>query len=262
MPVAKRLSAFLATVVVVAALASGAGATEVKLAEIERTHTLRRQLLSSRSVPCDSWRFAVETNTLREWETIPAQCEGYVGNYMMGSHYRSDSRVVVDEAIAYAEGLELSGQQRKGGVGVRRRRDHALQPPLLLQERLRPYNWTKFAEYLAEARSPALPDTLRLYQRLQALGIKPVILTGRHDDSQEATAKNLASAGYTGYEKLVHRPQNAKVNPRVFKSGERRKLEDAGYVIVGNIGDQWSDLLGEPEGARTFKLPSPMYCSA
>nr|CAB3464174.1 unnamed protein product [Digitaria exilis] len=242
MPVAKRLSAFLATVVVVAALASGAGATEVKLAEIERTHTLRRQLLSSRSVPCDSWRFAVETNTLREWETIPAQCEGYVGNYMMGSHYRSDSRVVVDEAIAYAEGLELSGQQRKGGVG--------------------PYNWTKFAEYLAEARSPALPDTLRLYQRLQALGIKPVILTGRHDDSQEATAKNLASAGYTGYEKLVHRPQNAKVNPRVFKSGERRKLEDAGYVIVGNIGDQWSDLLGEPEGARTFKLPSPMYCSA
>jgi hypothetical protein len=44
-----------------------------------------------------------------------------------------------------------------------------------------------------------------------------------------------------------------------FKSGERKKLVDAGYVIVGNIGDQWTDLLGEPEGDRTFKLPDPMY---
>lgn len=55
------------------------------------------------------------------------------------------------------------------------------------------------------------------------------------------------------------RPQFAKVSAWVFKSGERKKLEDAGYVIVGSIGDQWSDLLGAAEGARTFKLPGPMY---
>ena len=38
-----------------------------------------------------------------------------------------------------------------------------------------------------------------------------------------------------------------------------QKLVDAGYRIVGNMGDQWSDLTGAPEGDRTFKVPDPMY---
>ncbi|KAF8724951.1 hypothetical protein HU200_020669 [Digitaria exilis] len=37
-----------------------------------------------------------------------------------------------------------------------------------------------------------------------------------------------------------------------YKSGERQKLVDAGYLI-------WSDLLGTPEAYRTFKVPDPMY---
>lgn len=45
----------------------------------------------------------------------------------------------------------------------------------------------------------------------------------------------------------------------VYKSAQRKKLEDAGYRIVGNIGDQWSDLLGTNVGKRTFKLPDPLY---
>ncbi|WOK92534.1 acid phosphatase 1-like [Canna indica] len=44
-----------------------------------------------------------------------------------------------------------------------------------------------------------------------------------------------------------------------FKSSERAKLVESGLRIVGNIGDQWSDILGSPEGDRTFKLPDPMY---
>ena len=44
-----------------------------------------------------------------------------------------------------------------------------------------------------------------------------------------------------------------------YKSVERQKLVDAGYRIVGNMGDQWSDLVGAPEGDRTFKVPDPMY---
>ena len=63
----------------------------------------------------------------------------------------------------------------------------------------------------------------------------------------------------TGVYMHARRPQNVRVTSVEFKSGERKKLVDAGYVIVGNIGDQWTDLLGEPEGDRTFKLPDPMY---
>lgn len=45
----------------------------------------------------------------------------------------------------------------------------------------------------------------------------------------------------------------------VFKSTKRKELEDAGYTIIGNIGDQWSDFSGTNVGNRTFKLPNPMY---
>jgi hypothetical protein len=64
-------------------------------------------------VPCDSWRLAVETYNKRDWTTVPGSCEGYVGHYMLGGHYRRDSRVVVDEAIAYAEGLKLAGNGKE-----------------------------------------------------------------------------------------------------------------------------------------------------
>ena len=45
----------------------------------------------------------------------------------------------------------------------------------------------------------------------------------------------------------------------VYKSAQRKKLEEEGYRIIGNVGDQWSDLLGTNSGIRTFKLPDPMY---
>ncbi|KAF9613379.1 hypothetical protein IFM89_007457 [Coptis chinensis] len=45
----------------------------------------------------------------------------------------------------------------------------------------------------------------------------------------------------------------------LYKSGRRKELEDEGYRIVGNMGDQWSDILGTSIGNRTFKLPDPMY---
>jgi len=32
-----------------------------------------------------------------------------VGHYMLGRQYRRDSRVVINEAIAYAEGLMVAG---------------------------------------------------------------------------------------------------------------------------------------------------------
>src|ERR1041384_983504 len=69
--------------------------------------------------------------------------------------------------------------------------------------RAEPYNSTAFGAYAKEANAPALPESLRLYKRLQSLGIKPVILTGRREDKRESTAKNLARAGYTGYLKLL-----------------------------------------------------------
>jgi hypothetical protein len=38
----------------------------------------------------------------------------------------------------------------------------------------------------------------------------------------------------------------------------RKHIESLGYNIVGNFGDQFSDLKGG-FADRTFKIPNPMY---
>jgi hypothetical protein len=42
------------------------------------------------------------------------------------------------------------------------------------------------------------------------------------------------------------------------KSGERAKIEDQGYRVIANVGDQYSDLAGGHAGVA-FKLPNPFY---
>lgn len=45
----------------------------------------------------------------------------------------------------------------------------------------------------------------------------------------------------------------------VFKAEARaRLLEEGGDVLVGNIGDQFSDLVGQAAAAANFKLPNPV----
>ena len=60
-------------------------------------------------ISCKSWRLAVETHNIIDWTTIPEECEGYVGNYMLGDQYKEDSKVVALEAFAFARNLNLSG---------------------------------------------------------------------------------------------------------------------------------------------------------
>src|SRR5439155_23765119 len=60
-----------------------------------------------------------------------------------------------------------------------------------------------------------------------------------------ATLWNLDSAGFQGWARLSTRPDddhNETIVP--FKSGERKKIENEGYTIIANVGDQQSDLDG------------------
>ncbi|KAL6607717.1 hypothetical protein ACP70R_040780 [Stipagrostis hirtigluma subsp. patula] len=215
------------------------------------------------ATPCASWRLAVEANNVRDWYSIPADCRGYVSDYMFGDLFRQDCAVVAGEALAYAQGLELAGDGKE--VWVFDVDDTTLTNLPYYADTgfgAEPYNATYFDEYVANATAPALPEVLGLYERLLAMGIKVVFITGRHDYQREPTVKNLHSAGYHTWEKLVLKtPSSVGLGSSVvpYKSGERQKLVDAGYRIVGNMGDQWSDLVGAPEGGRTFKVPDPMY---
>jgi HAD superfamily, subfamily IIIB (Acid phosphatase) len=44
-----------------------------------------------------------------------------------------------------------------------------------------------------------------------------------------------------------------------FKSSARRRIADQGYRIILNVGDQLSDLSGEPASELSVKLPNPLY---
>ena len=225
-------------------------------------HALRPLLGSGKhaGVACDSWVLGVEAHNVRDWKTVPASCEGYVGHYMLGSHFRRDSKVVVDQALAYVDSLKLAGNGKE--VWVFDIDETTLSNlPYYAKHGFgaTPFNATSFNAYVREGSAPALPETKRLYNKLRSVGIKPVFLTGRTEDQRAITVTNLRRQGISGWMNLLLKQPGFKGSAVTYKSGERQKLQDAGYVIVGNIGDQWSDILGAPEGARTFKLPDPMY---
>jgi hypothetical protein len=110
-------------------------------------------------------------------------------------------------------------------------------------------------------------------------------LTGRPTSQADATLGNLGTdgvgvdAGYPAPEALFTKPAVGSYpdylnkpefcGPAItagkscatiqYKSGVRAHIEnDLGYDIVGNFGDQFSDLLGG-FADKTFKLPNPNY---
>jgi acid phosphatase len=105
-----------------------------------------------------------------------------------------------------------------------------------------------------------IPGTVQLFNKARATGIEVFFITGRWDEQREATAKNLELAGYKGWKGLALRNGPQKQMATVaYKSEERKKIVDAGYRIVLNMGDQWSDLNGDARGEVSVKLPNPFY---
>jgi acid phosphatase len=120
------------------------------------------------------------------------------------------------------------------------------------------------------ARAVALAPTLELYRFLKTLkdkdgrDIAVFFVTGRTEDASErsATEMNLRKEGYDTWQKLYLRPEsNPGKNVSVYKTDSRRDIEKD-HVIIANIGDQYSDLIGDAQGdhaERCFKLPNPFY---
>ncbi|CAI9114232.1 OLC1v1014901C1 [Oldenlandia corymbosa var. corymbosa] len=220
---------------------------------------------AGRNIPeidCLSWRLAVETYNLRNWGMLPSSCEDYVGHYMLGKQYRKDCEAVADVAIEYAKSLKLSGNGKEIWVFDIDETTLSNLPYYArsdVQFGALPYNATRFDEWVATGDAPAVPAVLRLYKTVLALGIKPVFLSGTKEKLRQSRISNLNKAGYRKWEKLILKGQNEPHSSVEYKSNKRTELVEAGYIIVGNIGDQWSDLIGTNVGNRTFKVPDPMY---
>ena len=153
------------------------------------------------------------------------------------------------------------------------------------------FNPATNGQFVTDQRFPAVPGMVEMVTQAANEGYAIVFLTGRPSTQEAATLGNLTSdsvgvdAGYPGpttlssgedglftkpavgsYPDYLNKPEfcgpsiTAGVScPTVlYKSGVRAHIEDLGYEIVGNFGDQFSDLEGG-FADKTFKLPNPNY---
>jgi len=107
------------------------------------------------------------------------------------------------------------------------------------------------------ATGKAIQSTLALYRRARSKGVAVFFITGRPPQIAGITALNLVNEGYDqGWDGLYTKPVDA--GTEAFKAGTRAGVQQRGYDIVANVGDQESDLDGG-HADRGFKLPNPFY---
>ncbi|XP_066371192.1 acid phosphatase 1-like [Miscanthus floridulus] len=217
---------------------------------------------------CDSWRLSVETGNAGPWLAVPARCGDFVWDYMEGPRYASDSAVAAADALAFASDALAAAAEWGGSASARPAWVFDVDETLLSNAPYyavngwgsQEFNETSFDEWVDVAKAPALPSSLNLYNQLQGLGFHVILLTGRSEFQRNATESNLLSAGYSSWQKLILRQSSDIGKTAVqYKSERRAAMEAEGFKILGNSGDQWSDLIGSPMATRSFKLPNPMY---
>ncbi len=127
-------------------------------------------------------------------------------------------------------------------------------------------------EWVQDARFPAVPGMKRVVKAAKNHGCKVFGLTGRGADQKKATLKNLRKFYGTAFvskryfTKWADGEQPGYVTCKVedectrveFKSQVRTHIEKRfGVKIIGNFGDQFSDLIGGH--GKPVKLPNPTY---
>jgi len=118
-------------------------------------------------------------------------------------------------------------------------------------------DWDAWAD---SAKAPAIPGTLKLEQKAESLGVAVFFITGRADALREVTEKNLRAAGYANWAGLTMRaPDQLHEATIAYKSAARAAIVKQGYRIILSVGDQWSDLRGQPQAEYNVKLPNPFY---
>jgi predicted secreted acid phosphatase len=153
------------------------------------------------------------------------------------------------------------------------------------------FNPTTNGQFVTDQRFPAVPGMVAMVNEAKAEGYAVFFLTGRGAAQEAATLGNLTSdgigvdAGYPAPTALPNGEDGLFTKPAIadypqylkdacadelsqvpqkscttihYKSATREHIESLGYDIVGNFGDQFSDLIGG-FADKTFKMPNPNY---
>jgi predicted secreted acid phosphatase len=118
--------------------------------------------------------------------------------------------------------------------------------------------------WVASAQAASIAPVKTTYETARRAGVAVIFLTGRRERDRDGTTRNLQKEGMGEYAELIMQPNRgaegaeAWATSAAFKTAKRKALVDAGWVIIANIGDQQSDLVGG-YAEKTFKLPNPFY---
>lgn len=120
------------------------------------------------------------------------------------------------------------------------------------------WSYHAFEAWIKEAKAPVLKPTADLLAWARQNGFAIFLITGRNENLRGATIENLVH-DKIAYDGLYMRPDASPKEPaQVVKPLLRKQIEDMGFKIVLNIGDQYSDLTGG-YSENCIKLPNKMY---
>jgi acid phosphatase len=109
------------------------------------------------------------------------------------------------------------------------------------------------------AQSTVIQPTMDVFNTAKDRGAAIFFITGRNEPQRAATERNLQAVGYTGYTQLLMEPVGTHyASAADFKAPQRAQIEQQGYTIIANLGDQPSDLAGG-FSEQTYQLPNPFY---
>lgn len=137
------------------------------------------------------------------------------------------------------------------------------------------YNDATWNAYVDEAKRPAVFGMPALVSYAKKHGVEVFFLTGLSEPQRAGAVKNLTGVGYDTKLDTGHLFLKNKTSPPAYlkdcasaaawncttvqyKAGTRKHLEDSGYRVIGNFGDQQSDLTGG-YADKGYKLPNPTY---
>jgi hypothetical protein len=113
---------------------------------------------------------------------------------------------------------------------------------------------TTLATYFHPITEPAVQKVLKLAQFAHQRGVAVMFVTARPEVLDPITRLSLSNAGYP-VDGLYSRDLGELLEPlQTFKADQRIAIEQQGYTIIANIGNNWSDLDGG-HAEQTFKLP-------
>lgn len=112
--------------------------------------------------------------------------------------------------------------------------------------------------WMERAEAPAFAETRTLIDQAQTSHVAVFFITGRSEKYRQVMERNLHKEGISAWAHLYMRAAGDVRPAAAYKTPIRASIEQQGYTILVNIGDQESDLKGGHARHR-YRVPNPFY---